>query len=66
MKGVIMSKKVKRLNKEYYVTDEYGHTDAIMVRKVNELIDIINYQAQVIRDFELMMKGGKRNNSCYI
>lgn len=48
-------KKITRLNKEYYVCDEYGHTDKILVQKVNELIDIVNYQREVIRDFELMM-----------
>lgn len=53
-------KKIKRLNKEYYVADEWGHTDAMVVRKINELIDIINYQQGVIKNFELMMKNGKR------
>jgi hypothetical protein len=34
-------KKIKRLNKEWYVTDEYGHTDKMLVIKVNELIGIL-------------------------
>ena len=48
-------KKITRLNKEYYVTDEYGHTDKILVQKVNELIDVVNYQREVIKDFELLL-----------
>lgn len=52
-------KKIKRLSKEFYVTDEYGHTDAVMVRKINELISIINYQQDVINSFELLMKNRK-------
>lgn len=32
-------KKIKRLNKEWYVCDEYGHTDKMLVIKVNELAD---------------------------
>lgn len=49
-------KKIHRLNKEWYVTDEYGHTDKVLVQKVNELIGIINHQQEVINDFERMMK----------
>lgn len=49
-------KKIHRLNKEYYVTDEYGHNDAVLVQKVNELIGIVNHQQDVIRSFELMMR----------
>lgn len=49
-------KKIHRLNKEFYVADEYGHTDAILVQKVNELIGIVNHQQEVIRSFELMMR----------
>ena len=52
-------KKIRRLNKEYYVTDEYGHTDKIVVQKINELIDIINYQQGVIQDFERLMRNRK-------
>lgn len=48
-------KKITRLNKEYYVTDEYGHTDKILVQKVNELIDVVNYQREVIRELELLV-----------
>lgn len=56
-------KKINRLNKEYYVTDEYGHSDKIVVQKVNELIGIVNHQQEVIRDMELLLKNnlnGKR------
>lgn len=44
--------KIKRLNKEFYVTDEYGHTDKMLVIKINELISIINHQQQIIDDFK--------------
>ena len=53
-------KKINRLNKEWYVSDEYGHTDKILVQKVNELIGIVNHQQEVIRNFELMMKNRRR------
>lgn len=49
-------RKVKRLNKEWYVADEYGHTDKMLVVKINELIGIVNYQQEVIRDREMMLK----------
>lgn len=49
-------KKISRLHKPYYVADEYGHTDEVLVKKVNELIGIINHQQEVINDFERMMK----------
>ena len=54
-------RKIKRLNKEWYVCDEYGHTDKLLVIKINELIGIVNHQQEIIRNFELMMKeqGGK-------
>lgn len=56
-----MSKdKIRRLNKEFYVTDEYGHTDAMLVRKINELISVVNHQREIIESFELMMKNEKR------
>jgi hypothetical protein len=55
MGGNMAKKKITRLNKEYYVTDEYGHTDKILVQKVNELIDVVNYQREVIKDFELLL-----------
>lgn len=48
-------KKIRRLNKEYYVTDEYGHTDKIVVVKVNELIDIINQQQEEIARLKLLL-----------
>lgn len=50
-------KKIRRLSKKYYVSDEWGHTDEVIVQKVNELIDIINYQQGVIKDLELILKG---------
>lgn len=53
-------KKIHRLNKEYYVTDEYGHNDAVLVQKVNELIGIVNHQQDVIRSFELLLKDNSR------
>lgn len=56
-------KKINRLNKEYYVTDEYGHSDKIVVQKVNELIGIVNHLQEVSRDMELLLKNnpnGKR------
>ena len=52
-------KKIKQLNKEYYVTDEYGHNDKIVVQKINELIGIINHQQEVIHSFELLMRNSK-------
>ena len=54
-------KKIHRLNKEFYVADEYGHTDAVLVQKVNELIGIVNHQQEVILSFELMMRDMRRN-----
>lgn len=52
-------KKIDGLNKPYYVMDEYGHNDAMLVKKVNELIRIVNQQEAIIRDFEIMMKNSK-------
>lgn len=49
-------KKIRRLNKDYYVTDEYGHSDAVLVQKVNELIGVINHQQEVIHTLELLLK----------
>lgn len=55
-------RKVKRLNKEWYVADEYGHTDKMLVIKVNELIGIANHQQEIIHDLETILKnnGAKR------
>lgn len=55
-------RKVKRLNKEWYVADEYGHTDKMLVIKVNELIGIMNHQQEIIHDLETILKnnGAKR------
>lgn len=52
-------KKIHRLHKEFYVTDEYGHNDAILVQKVNELIGVVNHQQEVIRTMELSLKQKK-------
>ena len=62
MEEDMSKRKIHRLNKDWYVTDEYGHTDKILVQKVNELIGVINQQQEVINDFERMLKnqGGKR------
>lgn len=49
-------RKVKRLNKEWYVADEYGHTDKMLVIKVNELIGIVNHQQEIIHDLETILK----------
>lgn len=49
-------RKVKRLNKEWYVADEYGHTDKMLVIKVNELIGIVNHQQEIIHDLETIFK----------
>lgn len=49
-------KKIHRLNKEYYVTDEYGHNDSVLVKKVNELIGIVNSQQEVIKSMELLLR----------
>lgn len=49
-------KKIHRLNKEFYVTDEYGHNDSVLVKKVNELIGIVNYQQEVIKSLELLLR----------
>lgn len=49
-------RKVKRLNKEWYVADEYGHTDKMLVVKINELIGIVNYQQEIIHDLETILK----------
>lgn len=36
------NKKITRLHKEFYVEDEYGRTDMMLVKKVNELISVVN------------------------
>jgi len=58
----VAKRKVKRLNKEWYVADEYGHTDKMLVIKVNELIGIVNHQQEIIHDLETILKnnGAKR------
>ena len=52
-------RKVKRLNKEWYVADEYGHTDKMLVIKVNELIGIVNHQQEIIHDLETILKNNE-------
>lgn len=49
-------KKIRRLSKEYYVADEYGHTDKLVVGKVNELIEIINQQQEEIARLKLLLE----------
>ena len=49
-------KKITRLHKEFYVADEYGHTDMMLVKKVNELISVVNYQQKIIRELETLLK----------
>lgn len=52
-----MSKqKIRKLNRPYYVCDEYNHTDATLVGKVNQLIDIINKQNDRIWSLEQKLK----------
>jgi hypothetical protein len=52
----VTKRKVKHLNKEWYVADEYGHTDKMLVIKVNELIGIVNHQQEIIHDLETILK----------
>lgn len=61
MNKLMAKKKISRLNKPYYVEDEYGHNDSMLVRKVNELIDIVNHQQDVINSFELLMRDRRKN-----
>lgn len=49
-------KKIRRLNKPWYVEDEYGRDDSVLVNKVNELIGIVNYQQEVIKSMEVLLK----------
>lgn len=49
-------KKINRLNKPYYVTDEYSHSDEMIVIKVNELIGVINHLMETNRQLELLLK----------
>lgn len=54
-------KKIRRLNKPWYVEDEYGRDDSVLVNKVNELIGIVNYQQEIIKSMEILLKeSGKR------
>ena len=52
-------KKIRRLNKEYYVSDEYGHTDKNVVGKVNELIEIVNQQQEEIQKLKILLNDRK-------
>ena len=49
-------KKIRRLSKEYYVSDPYGHTDKTVVDKMNELIEIVNQQQEEIARLKLILK----------
>ena len=53
-------KKINRIRKEYCVEDEYGHTDKILVDKVNELIGIVNQQQETIKTFEILLRDTRR------
>lgn len=55
--------KIHKLNKPRYVMDEWGHDDSALVRKINELIDIVNYQQGIIKDFEMALKGRQLERS---
>ena len=48
-----MSKKqISKIKKPYCVANEYGHSDALLVKKVNTLIDIVNEQQETIRKLQ--------------
>ena len=46
--------KIERYPKKYALQDEYGYTDADLVKKVNEVIDKVN---EIIEQ----LKAGKQN-----
>jgi hypothetical protein len=52
-------KKIRRLSKEYYVTDAYGHTDKVIVDKVNELVEKVNQLQEENIKLKLLL-GGKK------
>lgn len=52
--------KIKKLNKPRYVTDEWGHDDAAIVRKVNELVEIVNHLQKENDDLKAMIQGGRK------
>lgn len=49
-------KKINRLNKEYYVSDEYGRTDKMLVQKVNELVEVVNQLRQDNQQMKMILK----------
>lgn len=53
-------KKIDRLRKDFYTADEYGRTDAVLVRKINELIGIVNQQQEEIRTLKLLLNERKK------
>lgn len=53
-------KKIDRLRKDFYISDEYGRTDAVLVRKINELIGIVNQQQEEIRTLKLLLNERKK------
>lgn len=55
--------KIKKLNKPKYVMDEWGHDDSALVRKINELVEVVNYQQGIIKDFEMALKGRQLERS---
>lgn len=50
-------KKIHRLNKEFYVTDEYGHNDKVVVQKVNELVEVVNQLKRENEELKIMLTG---------
>lgn len=50
-------KKITRLNKEFYVTDEYGHNDKQIVLKVNELVEAVNHLKRENEELKIMLNG---------
>ena len=48
--------KIERYPKKYALQDEYGYTDADLVKKVNEVIDKVN---EII---ERLKAGGENDN----
>lgn len=57
---MMAKKKIRRLSKDYYVSDEYGHTDKMVVGKINELIEIVNQQQDEIARLKLLLAEKRR------
>lgn len=50
------NKEVTKLHKPHYVENEYGHNDSMLVRKINALIDVVNYQQREIAKLKKIIK----------